>query len=941
MNNVASSLQRSLIFILISISFVFGQNWNSKGTIPVTFRVRVEPYLPPDEIMIIDIKKNGAAEEGGNSIHYQHPGNRTFHVPMEKISPKEWEVTVELDTAAYENGWGSSMFMYDYLLNHENEEEFKDRRNQTPGPFNSGEEWRLPSDSSQWKCCDYADIPRWGFNWHVGKTSVIQIDTLKNFEFPTINPETQQTLNTTGHLLTAPSNIRSSDFITGVGFYDWHRYYWSSILENWMDNAVRTNSTWIMIIPITHYKQHNPPLFDLDNKFSNALPDTNMVKMMKEAHKRGLKVYLNNVDVSGGGGEEEASWDESVINREWYAKFLAERRKLMLHQATVAQEHEVEMLKFNLWHVPRIMDQYKTFVDSISLVVYNEVKAIYKGKIIMDWRDQDGTPELKIYEHADMFRMTIQANDLRSYGYIDSDGPTVENILVGVREKNRKEVLPVYQKYGKPIILENLIAASFEGAPGLNGACWDDCPGITTFYGYDPTIPMDQQVQANVYEAMMIAAHDYDWIAGVSSFNYALSDRHDKELSTRGKLAEQVIQKWYRWINPNKRHLTTTINENGTMAPYNKGGKISHLGSYILSKDTTVTVTASADDGYGFVKWTGDASGTSPTVTISIDTDKEISAIFEVVNQSPVMTALSDTTTKEDESIKVTLSATDEEGDAITFSAVPDSNLTASISSDTLTITPKSNWYGDASITVIAYDGYSRDSTLFNVTVTSVNDPPIAFEWVSSTLDTIYISQSNLNENYILEWEPSTDPIDGDSINYLLYAKIGAYPAEEIYDTTSTSVSITYQEILDGVFEDSPVNAATVRFNVKASDGIDTVDISGDNRLIYVNRYDNYLSTESEKIPTEFALHENYPNPFNPSTTLRFDLPEVSNVILTIYNMLGQKVKTFNMQSTPAGYHALKWNATNDYGDPVGAGVYLYQLQSKDFVKTRKMVLLK
>ena len=57
--------------------------------------------------------------------------------------------------------------------------------------------------------------------------------------------------------------------------------------------------------------------------------------------------------------------------------------------------------------------------------------------------------------------------------------------------------------------------------------------------------------------------------------------------------------------------------------------------------------------------------------------------------------------------------------------------------------------------------------------------------------------------------------------------------------------------------------------------------------------------------------------------------------------MLGQKVKTFNMHSNPAGYHALTWNATNDYGDPVGAGVYLYQLQAKDFVKTRKMILLK
>jgi hypothetical protein len=93
--------------------------------------------------------------------------------------------------------------------------------------------------------------------------------------------------------------------------------------------------------------------------------------------------------------------------------------------------------------------------------------------------------------------------------------------------------------------------------------------------------------------------------------------------------------------------------------------------------------------------------------------------------------------------------------------------------------------------------------------------------------------------------------------------------------------------------------------------------------------------------PTEYALHDNYPNPFNPTTTLRFDLPEVSDVTLTIYNMLGQRVRTFNMQSTPAGYHSIRWNATNDYGEQVGAGVYLYQLQANQYVKTRKMVLLK
>jgi hypothetical protein len=102
-----------------------------------------------------------------------------------------------------------------------------------------------------------------------------------------------------------------------------------------------------------------------------------------------------------------------------------------------------------------------------------------------------------------------------------------------------------------------------------------------------------------------------------------------------------------------------------------------------------------------------------------------------------------------------------------------------------------------------------------------------------------------------------------------------------------------------------------------------------------------FLEIETESIPTEFALHENYPNPFNPTTTLRFDLPEVSDITLTIYNMLGQKVRTFNYQNTSAGYHSVTWDATNDYGEQVGAGVYLYQLQTKDFVKTRKMVLLK
>ena len=67
----------------------------------------------------------------------------------------------------------------------------------------------------------------------------------------------------------------------------------------------------------------------------------------------------------------------------------------------------------------------------------------------------------------------------------------------------------------------------------------------------------------------------------------------------------------------------------------------------------------------------------------------------------------------------------------------------------------------------------------------------------------------------------------------------------------------------------------------------------------------------------------------------------MANVNLIIYNMLGQKIKFFNIQSAPVGYHAVTWNATNDYGDTVGAGVYIYHLRANQYVKTKKMILLK
>ena len=101
------------------------------------------------------------------------------------------------------------------------------------------------------------------------------------------------------------------------------------------------------------------------------------------------------------------------------------------------------------------------------------------------------------------------------------------------------------------------------------------------------------------------------------------------------------------------------------------------------------------------------------------------------------------------------------------------------------------------------------------------------------------------------------------------------------------------------------------------------------------------LNTSIELLPKNYTLNQNYPNPFNPVTTLRYDLPENGIVTIIIYDMLGRQVKTLINQTQDAGYRSIIWDATNDYGKPMSAGIYLYQIQAGEYMQTKKMVLLK
>ncbi|MBT7519938.1 MAG: T9SS type A sorting domain-containing protein, partial [Candidatus Marinimicrobia bacterium] len=93
--------------------------------------------------------------------------------------------------------------------------------------------------------------------------------------------------------------------------------------------------------------------------------------------------------------------------------------------------------------------------------------------------------------------------------------------------------------------------------------------------------------------------------------------------------------------------------------------------------------------------------------------------------------------------------------------------------------------------------------------------------------------------------------------------------------------------------------------------------------------------------PITYNLHNAYPNPFNPVTTLQYDLPEDALVNITIYDMMGRVVSNLVSSQQNAGYKSIQWNATNNEGQPVSAGLYLYTIQAGKFRQTKKMVLLK
>jgi flagellar hook assembly protein FlgD len=101
------------------------------------------------------------------------------------------------------------------------------------------------------------------------------------------------------------------------------------------------------------------------------------------------------------------------------------------------------------------------------------------------------------------------------------------------------------------------------------------------------------------------------------------------------------------------------------------------------------------------------------------------------------------------------------------------------------------------------------------------------------------------------------------------------------------------------------------------------------------------IDVDEQVVAGNIEFLRNYPNPFNPETTIQFSLSEQSEVEIVIFNSKGEKIKNTVSGNYPAGTHYVLWNGKDERNNPVASGIYFYQIKSENSVKMNKMILMK
>jgi hypothetical protein len=188
----------------------------------------------------------------------------------------------------------------------------------------------------------------------------------------------------------------------------------------------------------------------------------------------------------------------------------------------------------------------------------------------------------------------------------------------------------------------------------------------------------------------------------------------------------------------------------------------------------------------------------------------------------------------------------------------------------------------------------------------------------------MWYSGRGADDKFRIGYAKSPDGIDwtkADDVNPVLdlvtepWEQDGISPGAVLFDQTESIYKMWYSGLQDGIWRIGYATSTITSISVK----------------------ENVIES---KPPIEFRLEQNYPNPFNPETIIRYQLALSGRVSLKVFNMLGKEIRTLVDEIKPAGSFEVLWDSKDDLGQRVASGVYLYRLESRDFVQSRKMILL-
>ena len=271
---------------------------------------------------------------------------------------------------------------------------------------------------------------------------------------------------------------------------------------------------------------------------------------------------------------------------------------------------------------------------------------------------------------------------------------------------------------------------------------------------------------------------------------------------------------------------------------------------------------------------------------------------------------------------------------------------------------------GSSGNTIVPFDHFS--SELFNRITLDEGDyefmPQNGTSLSQSEIDLIaqWIDEGALQENnnsYLIEgrwlWDyggftltPSTMYEFLDGLRYTYYCSEDNGCDSTYWNSLDTSDAIPNPDLYTFINDTLTIDGNSGDFVDFGCDG--NIILSGDDIVLWRVGLD---TSECEGIqlglpspglsPKSFKVNQNYPNPFNPFTTLRYDLPKDEFVSITIYDLLGNVINNLVNTNQSSGYRSVQWNATNNQGQPVAAGVYFYSIEAGEFRQTKKMIFLK